>query len=241
MKEAVGVIGGVGSMAGAYYMRRVFEFTKVDKDQDHNNLLMYSHATIADRTAYILGKSNESPLPDLLSDAHILEALGCKFITIPCNTAQYFYDFLQENLSIPVVNIVKETTNFIKEHFPNHRKIGILATDGTLETGIYQKHLDNLGLETILPDKMTQKAIMTMIYEGVKKGKAINSNDFEYLLDKFRALGAEKIILGCTELSVVKIDLAYHQSDVIDALDVLAYETVRRANKPLIDNVFEIF
>lgn len=241
MKNAVGVIGGVGAMAGAYYMRRVFEFTKVEKDQDHINLLMYSHATIADRTAYILGKSKENPLPDLLADVHIMEALGCSFITIPCNTAQYFYDYLQAHTTIPVINIVKETVSFIKNHCPLVKKVGILATDGTLKTEIYQSHLAVYDFEPILPNEDIQKKIMSIIYEGVKQGKAVSLEDFETVIDYFRASGAEKIILGCTELSVAKGDLDYHKNDVIDALDVLAYVTVELAQKPLIDDVFERF
>lgn len=241
MKNAVGVIGGVGAMAGAYYMRRVFEFTKVQKDQDHINLLVYSHATIADRTAYILGKSEESPLPDLLADVHIMEALGCSFITIPCNTAQYFYDYLQEHISIPVVNIVKETAAFIKTTCPKVTKVGILATDGTLKTEIYQNHLKQHELEPILPSEAIQEKIMAIIYHGVKQGKVVSQTDFEEVLDYFRKQGAEKIILGCTELSVVKGDLNYHSKDVIDALDVLAYVTVNLSNKPLVDDVFERF
>lgn len=241
MKNSVGVIGGVGAMAGAYYMRRIFEFTKVSKDQDHINLLMYSHATIADRTAYILGKSEENPLPDLLADVHIMEALGCSFITIPCNTAQYFYDYLQEHISIPVVNIVKETVDFIKTECEGIRKVGILATDGTLQTEIYQTHLKAHDFEAVLPDENIQEKIMAMIYDGVKKGKKVNLADFEAVLSYFRQKGADIIILGCTELSVVKGDLNYHSKDVIDALDVLAYVTVKLANKPLADDVFDRF
>lgn len=241
MKDAVGVIGGVGAMAGAYYMRRVFEFTKVEKDQDHINLLVYSHATIPDRTAFILGDSHDDPLPDLLADIHVLEALGCLFVTIPCNTAQYFYDHLQEHVAIPVINIVEETVKFIKKNHPEVQKVGILGTDGTIATEIYQNHLKKAGLEPIVPAGEEQKAVMAMIYDGVKSGKPVSEEQLSQSLEALRNKGAELIVLGCTELSVVKGDLHFHAKDVIDALDVLAYETVRRSGKPFVENVLSKF
>ena len=241
MKNAVGVIGGLGAMAGAYYLKRVFEFTDVDKDQDHINIMLYSHATIVDRTAYILGKSSESPLPDLLADVHIMEALGCEFVTIACNTAQYFYEYLQENVGIPVVNIVEETIKFVVKNYASYRNIGILATDGTLETKIYQTYLEKNNLKPIIPSKEEQAIVMSIIYDTIKKGNRVNENDFETMINTLRERGAQKIILGCTELSVAKGELNYHAPDVLDALDVLAYETVRRRGKKVIHDVFSKF
>ena len=109
MKQAVGVIGGVGPMATVYYMQRVIEMTKAGCDQEHINMLVFNDCDIPDRTAFITEKSPDNPLPVMVEDAKRLEAAGCEFVVIPCNTAHYFYDRLNETISVPILNMVEET------------------------------------------------------------------------------------------------------------------------------------
>ena len=109
MKNAVGVLGGVGPLATVYFMDMVISMTDAGSDQEHIDMLVSNHATIPDRTDYILGKSDRSPLDDMMDDAKMLEAAGCSFIVIPCNTAHYFFEDIEKAVAIPVVNIIKET------------------------------------------------------------------------------------------------------------------------------------
>lgn len=235
MKQAVGVIGGVGPMATVYYMQRVIEMTKAGCDQEHINMLVFNDCDIPDRTAFITEKSPDNPLPVMVEDAKRLEAAGCEFVVIPCNTAHYFYDELEQAVEIPVVNIVEETIRYAKARVQDLSCVGIMATTGTIVTGTYQKYAERAGLSFAVPDENEQNLLMQIIYDGVKAGKPVPRADFDRVANHLRAKGAQCLILGCTELSVLKRDLPINDSDVLDSIDVLASETVRRSGKPFTD------
>lgn len=235
MKQAVGVIGGVGPMATVYYMQRVIEMTKAGCDQEHINMLVFNDCDIPDRTAFITEKSPDNPLPVMVEDAKRLEAAGCEFVVIPCNTAHYFYDELEQAVEIPVVNIVEETIRYAKARVQDLSCVGIMATTGTIVTGTYQKYAERAGLSYAVPDENEQDLLMQIIYDGVKAGKPVPRADFDRVANHLRAKGAQCLILGCTELSVLKRDLPINDPDVLDSIDVLASETVRRSGKPFTD------
>lgn len=235
MKQAVGVIGGVGPMATVYYMQRVIEMTKAGCDQEHINMLVFNDCDIPDRTAFITEKSPDNPLPVMVEDAKRLEAAGCEFVVIPCNTAHYFYDELEQAVEIPVVNIVEETIRYAKARVQDLSCVGIMATTGTIVTGTYQKYAECAGLSFAVPDENEQDLLMQIIYDGVKAGKPVPRADFDRVANHLRAKGAQCLILGCTELSVLKRDLPINDPDVLDSIDVLASETVRRSGKPFTD------
>lgn len=235
MKQAVGVIGGVGPMATVYYMQRVIEMTKAGCDQEHINMLVFNDCDIPDRTAFITEKSPDNPLPVMVEDAKRLEAAGCEFVVIPCNTAHYFYDELEQAVEIPVVNIVEETIRYAKARVQDLSCVGIMATTGTIVTGTYQKYAEHAGLSFAVPDENEQNLLMQIIYDGVKAGKPVPRADFDRVANHLRAKGAQCLILGCTELSVLKRDLPINDPDVLDSIDVLASETVRRSGKPFTD------
>lgn len=235
MKQAVGVIGGVGPMATVYYMQRVIEMTKAGCDQEHINMLVFNDCDIPDRTAFITEKSPDNPLPVMVEDAKRLEAAGCEFVVIPCNTAHYFYDKLEQAVEIPVVNIVEETIRYAKARVQDLSCVGIMATTGTIVTGTYQKYAERAGLSFAVPDENEQNLLMQIIYDGVKAGKPVPRADFDRVANHLRAKGAHCLILGCTELSVLKRDLPINDPDVLDSIDVLASETVRRSGKPFTD------
>ena len=231
MRQAVGVIGGVGPMATVYYMQRVIEMTKANCDQEHINMLVFNDCDIPDRTAFITEQSKDNPLPVMVEDAKRLEAAGCEFIVIPCNTAHYFYDELQQAVEVPVINIVEETIVYAKNRIADLHCVGIMATTGTIVTGTYQKYAEQAGLHYVVPDEHHQAALMRMIYDGVKAGKPVSRSEFDAVANALRAQGAQCLILGCTELSVLKRDLPIDDPDVLDSIDVLASETVRRSGK----------
>lgn len=235
MKQAVGVIGGVGPMATVYYMQRVIEMTKAGCDQEHINMLVFNDCDIPDRTAFITEKSPDNPLPVMVEDAKRLEAAGCEFVVIPCNTAHYFYDELEQAVEIPVVNIVEETIRYAKARVQDLSCVGIMATTGTIVTGTYQKYAERAGLSFAVLDENEQNLLMQIIYDGVKAGKPVPRADFDRVANHLRAKGAQCLILGCTELSVLKRDLPINDPDVLDSIDVLASETVRRSGKPFTD------
>ncbi|KGN34319.1 aspartate racemase [Knoellia sinensis KCTC 19936] len=227
--EPVGILGGVGPMATVYFMQRILAMTDADRDQDHVDMLVWNHASIPDRTAYIVGDSDESPGPVMAEDARQLEAAGATFIAVPCNTARAFLDEVQAAVEIDVLDIVAETVTAAQTAVPDLTTIGILATDGTLRSRIYHDTAIERGLTPVEPDDVVQKDVMSMIYDGVKAGMPVERERFDAAVAHLRARGAQAIVLGCTELSILQTDLKVEDPDVVDSLDALAAQTVIRA------------
>lgn len=241
MKNAVGVLGGVGPLATVYFMDMIIEMTDAHRDQDHIDMLVSNHATIPDRTAFIMGASEESPLDDMIEDARMLEAAGCKFLVIPCNTAHYFFEDIRNSVEIPVLNIIGETIRYAvsqgaKRETPRDvKRLGILATRGTISSGTYSFYGRPEGVECIAPDEEHQQRVDSMIYDRVKAGLPVEQDDIMEVIEHMRDLGCDAIVMGCTELSVVYKDLNLGSicDDVVDSLRALAGATIVHSAKNL--------
>ncbi len=231
--KTVGIIGGVGPMATVYFMELVLQLTDAVKDQEHIDMIVLNHATIPDRTSFILGDSEENPLPIMVEDAKKLERAGADFVVIPCNTAHYFFRELQKSIKIPMLNIVEETIAYAKKTVPQLKTLGILATSGTIETNTYQLACQAQGLSCLTPDALGQESVMRIIYEQVKAGQEVDVAAFYHLIESLKERGCQAVVLGCTELSVVRRDLNIRRRDVIDSLEVLARQTVLSCGKQL--------
>lgn len=225
---SLGVIGGMGPMATAYLFELIIKMTKADCDADHLEVIIYNCPAIPDRTKFILGESTDSPLPQMLKMAHSLEQQQVACIAIPCMTAHYFHEELSK-IQVPIIHGIRKTAQTLKE--AGVQKVGIMATDGTIRSGIFQKEIEAFGMEAILPDEANQRAVMKMIYEDVKAGKLPDMDKFMQVKNHFvKEHGAQVVVLGCTELSLIK--KAYDLGDgVIDSLEVLAKEAVLACGK----------
>ena len=170
MKEKVlGVLGGVGPLATIYFADLVVKMTDAKTDQEHIAMVILNHSSIPDRTEYIMDKSKPNPLPVMINDAKMLEEDSCDYIVIPCNTAHYFYDEIQKSVSIPIINILEETVKFCEKTIPDIKKIGVLATDGTIKSMAYQNIIEKHGLECIVPSQEDQQSVMNIIYNHNKR------------------------------------------------------------------------
>lgn len=218
-RKLLGIIGGLGPMSSAYFYELITEHTLASRDQDHIDIILSSHATTPDRTDYILGRSNESPLPAMVSDAKSLETYGASAIVIPCNTAHYFIEEVRNSVGVPVPSIITETVLHIKKC--GYKKAAILATEGTVLSGSYQNEFDKYGMGYMIPDENAQKKLMDIIYEQVKKG-GIPSPDALYdVVNPMFEAGCDCAILGCTELSLIGRSMEGDER-FIDSLTVLA-------------------
>ncbi len=233
MKEKVlGVLGGMGPMATAYFLKIVTDMTDAQTDQQHIPMLICNHTTIPDRTAFILGESDENPVPLLCDDALFLERSGADLLAMTCNTAHNFYEQVQEKINIPLLHIVKETVEYIAKRDNKCKKIGILATKGTIESGVYQDFCKKYGLQAVIPDKSVSDMLMNIIYEKIKKGKKVSVGEFLGIIDEMREIGGcDAVILGCTELSVIKSDLNLNRYDIVDSLEILAKRSIEECGK----------
>lgn len=210
MNYDLGIIGGLGPYASSYFYELITKKTKAQKDQDHLNIIILSHAKVPDRTAYILDNSQENPYPFLVKDCEILEKLGCKLISIPCNTSTYFHNELQKHVNIPISNMIENTAEFIKNKY---KKVAILATTGTITSKLYQNALEKRNINFILPN---QENVMKIIYDYIKQGKDIPNELWENTIQN---LDCDCYILGCTELSILKSKLNLEEN-FIDPLEI---------------------
>ena len=224
----LGILGGLGPMSTVYFCELLTSHTKASCDSDHIDMLISSRATTPDRTAYILDKSAPDPLPVMLAEAHRLENAGVDLIVVPCNTAHYFYDGLQKGCKTPILNIIDETTAHLSRI--GVKTFGLLATEGTISSGAYERFCAPRNLTCITPTKEEQALISDMIYGQIKQNKPVNMAAFESVVNSLRARGCEKIVLGCTELSLLQKE-GINEEFFVDSLDVLAYRTILACGK----------
>ena len=222
-RKTLGVIGGLGPGATAHFMNLVTDMTDAAVDQEHVEMIVFSSPSIPDRTRYILDNTQANPLPQMLEIGQKLSQLGADHIAIPCMTAHYFYSALELGISTPIINGVALTAAHLKEH--GFTRIGIMATSGTVRSGIFHRELEKLGMEPITPTEERQADVSHIIFNNVKAGIPAEMDRFFAVAEQLRQNGAQAIILGCTELSLVKRDNPIGPG-FIDAMEVLAQQSV---------------
>jgi aspartate racemase len=224
-KKVIGILGGMGPEATADLFRMIIRATPAEKDQDHIRVIIDSNPKIPDRTAAITDEG-PSPLPEMMKTAKNLERAGADLIIIPCNTAHYYYEKLKKSVRIPVLNMVELTAQTVRKRFPNVKKIGFIGTTGTIMAGIYNRTLER---KVIYPSQKLQDRVMEAIYDNIKagrvlKGKKIIADVATHLIHE----GAEIIICGCTEVSMV-LKSGDVPVPVVDPLQILAEAAVAEA------------
>ena len=224
----LGILGGLGPMATVYFYELLTSHTKAACDQDHIDIIINSHATTPDRSAFITGRSDEDPLAVMVDDIRRMKTYGADLVAIPCNTAHYFYDKLKASTDLPILNIMEETAACLSSL--GVKRAGILATDGTVYSGTYDRFLSAHGIDCIRPSVDDQKTVMRIIYDDIKNGKTPDVDAFLAVSERLRAMGADALILGCTELSLIKKHYRLPPY-FIDSLDVLAASTIEACGK----------
>ncbi len=215
-------------MATAYFMRRIIEMTDAATDQENIEMIIYNCPAIPDRTGFILGQSTDSPLPAITDIACSLEAQGADYIAIPCVTAHFFHRQISDSVSIPVSNGIREAAEYLAGE--GVESVGIMATDGTVSTRLFDDMLGDVGIRCIYPEAECQKLVMSIIYDDVKAGRPVRMDEFNLVKRQLIENGAEVVILGCTELSIVKRDNDVGEH-VLDIIDVLAQDCVKKCAK----------
>jgi len=197
--------------------------TNAKQDQEHIEMLIYSKPTIPDRTAYILGRSKENPVFLMIEIGKALVDLGVDYIAIPCITAHYFHDTLSSGIGVPIIHIIKETVQHLKDH--GVQCAGIMATEGTISSNLFQEELIKAGMNAIIPTEQKQEMVTDLIYKNVKANQPVDFDKFTAVSMELKNNGAEVIILGCTELSLIKRDYDIGPG-YIDAMEVLSMRSI---------------
>lgn len=221
--KMLGVIGGLGPGATAHFMELVIRMTDAKVDQEHLEMLIHNAPATPDRTQYILDPTKPNPFPKMLRIGKNLACQGAGCIAIPCVTAHYFHKDLEAGIPVPVINGVRETVLHLKEH--GIQKVGIMATDGTVQAGIFHRELEAQGMVPVVPSPDRQADVMHLIFQNIKAGVPPRMELFHRVREELFALGAQGIILGCTELSLIKRDYPIGPG-FVDAMEVLAQRSV---------------
>lgn len=223
----VGVLGGMGPLAGVHFARRMVELTPAGFDQDHIPFILWSDPAIPDRSAALDGRG-PSPLAAMRSALQGLVAAGAGVIAMPCNTAHAWHGALSETSPVPILHIAEATVDTVRTR--GTKRVGVLCTHATSEMRLYQDALDKRGLESVLPtDEEFESLVMPAIWQ-VKAGE-LDPAGYKLRLaaQKLILRGADALILGCTEIPIVLPDSSILNTPLCSSVDALAHAAIYHA------------
>ena len=219
-RHILGILGGMGPEATSVLYAGIIRHTVARKDQDHLDIWIDSHAALPDRTACILAGEEDKIKKLLKEDATKLAELGCDFLAVPCNTSHFFREVFHEIPGITFIDMIEETAGYVAGR--GFKRVGVLATDGTVKGGLYGKALAERGIQVLYPEEADQKALMRLIYEEIKRGEMGSLSHFTPVIQHMKRMGCDAVILACTELSVFAENYRLTDSFYVDAMGVLA-------------------
>lgn len=237
----IGIVGGMGPLAGLDVFKKITEETPVTSDQEHAPVLLFSvPAQIPDRSEFLLGREKTNPAIAISEIILTLEKAGARVVGIPCNTAHSprIFDVITAELHskgsrVLLLNLIEVATEYVNLHFSG-KKIGVLSTTGTRKTSLYKNALDAFGLVVIEPDDDWQERVHAAAYDpqyGIKAGSfPINEKataELHLAVAHLKAKGAEVILLGCTEIPLALIETELEGLPLIDANRLLAKQLLR--------------
>ncbi|MFN2437218.1 MAG: aspartate/glutamate racemase family protein [Desulfotignum sp.] len=229
-EKVVGIIGGMGPEATVDLMQRIIRLTPAMDDKDHIRCIVDNNPKVPSRIKAIIEGDGEDPGPVMADMGRRLEAWGADFLVIPCNTAHYYYDAVQEAVKIPVINMIDLVVDQVKARFGKETQIGMLASPAVAITKLYTRRFDTLGMAAVWPDPEHQDRLFNIIRQ-VKTGRISPDLHQQYarVCDHLGDQGVRVAIVACTELSALGGDLPV---STIDASQVLAEAIVRMVKNP---------
>ena len=227
MKKFFTIIGGMGTMATESFIHQLNERTVAHSDQDYLNYILVNHATVPDRTAYILNHANPSPYPALAEDIKQQSTLKPQFFVIPCNTAHYFYDDLQSLTDVPILHMLREAIKDIEREYPKAKRVGLLATHGTIADHVYENEIKNAGYEFVGPNEDIQNRTDELIYTDIKEQDYVDATLYRDLVTEMvEERNCDVVILGCTELSLAQERKPITDLPIVDGQSILVDKTL---------------
>lgn len=222
--KTLGILGGMGPKATSVLYDRIVDHTDAHTDQEHINTIILSDGSIPDRTVAIVSGDTAGCRKALVDGALKLEAMGAEVIIMPCNTAHYFIDDIKDAVSenTTVLNMNKlavQDAMALCDTDIREPRIGIMATDGTLATGLYDSIVEECGAVPVAPHEDEQEELMSLIYDDIKAGLDGDTAKFGRCMDDLGGR-TDAVILACTELSVYKEENPL-PPNYIDAMDSL--------------------
>lgn len=232
---ALGIIGGLGPLAGAHFYKRLVELTPARKDEDHLSVILMSSSDIPSRIAHLSGEGI-SPVPKMQHVARQLQLVGANVLVIPSSTTHLYYSEIAASVEIPVLNLIDEVANHLA--YKGIVRIAVLATTPTRKYQVYDQVLEKAGISLVYPDEDSQEELMQII-SSVKSGQNDEKDRKKYthhiikLCSRPWAHDVEAMLLACTELPAVfsNKELTASSYAVLDATDILANASIRAVHR----------
>ncbi len=233
MSHFLGVLGGMGPLATADFLRKIVDNTPANTDQEHIPIVMYGDCTTPDRTANIVG-GGASPLPQLLEGVRFLSEAGVRAICIPCNSAHYWFAHIKAAASVPVLHIGEASVAQLQKKNLSAKTVGVMSTLGTYHAGIYTEPLKRMEYEVLSPSR---EEFDTLVSPGIACVKANRVEEAEKLFaivaSRLLQRGAQAIILGCTEIPLgMQQQCREAPAAYVDSTDALALAAIEFLSVP---------
>ena len=223
--RTIGVLGGMGPAATAYFFQQLVDWVAAERDQSHPPCLLYNATHVPDRTAHLTGDGPD-PTFALQAATRVLELAGADFVAIPCNSAHAYLAAIRDAVTIEVLDMIGLTAARAASMLPSGGAVGVLAASGTINLSLYDSALEAHSLRALRPQVQAQEAVMAAI-RAVKGGDAGAQGLLGHAIDELVAADAELLILGCTELPII-IDVDSMPLPTLDATEVLLMESLVR-------------
>ena len=228
MSKRLGILGGMGPAASAEFVNRLIQQTPATCDQEHIPFVLWNEPRTPDRSTS-MRDGNDYPLPYLKEGILSLKSIGCDYVVIPCNSAHYWFNDLNK-LDIPIIHIVDSVVDELKSLNIDNQTIGIMGTQGTIEFGIYQHHLEHQGWKCITPNSAEMDYFVQPAIDFIKAGQV---EEAHYLLvkviDSLIERGAKAVVLGCTELPLAVRELEQNGIPLVNSIDSLVKKAIFHA------------
>ena len=225
-RKTLGIIGGMGPAATVDMLDKIVRYTVAASDREHIHVYVDVNTDIADRTASIKGEGANC-LPALCESARKLSQMGADYLILSCNTAHYYLDDMRAAVDKPILSMA----DAVAEHVAKcgYSRVALLATDGTLLGRVYDRALEHVGVQVVLPTVEQQAVAMKAIYDVKRIGaSATDTAALNDVVRQFVAQGAQAVILACTEFPLI-VDKMTDEATYIDATEVLVRKAIQTA------------
>jgi len=235
-KKKIGIVGGMGSRAGVFLLKRIIDHSPAETDQEFPEIIFHNNSMIPDRTRAII-YNERSPLSDILRSVDLFNRNNVELIGMGCITAHYYYEEIAAYTDAMVLNPLQTVSAHIQRTYPGAGRIGVLATTGTIRTGLFHKEMDKHDLKVVtLHSEQQENLFMKAVYMKSGFKSAVISEEARRLMKesvtRLMEQGVDVIVGGCTEVSVA-MEFQHMEVPFIDALDLLAQRIVHCCYNPI--------
>jgi aspartate racemase len=230
-EKTIGILGGMGPEATLDCFAKIIKSTPAKTDQEHLRVIVDSNPKVPDRNAAIIAEG-ESPVPILVAGCRALQQAGADFIIMPCVSAHFFLDEIQQQIALPILSIFDVVSQAIISDHPQIKTVGLMGTTGTINGGLFQKRLAADGIKTIVADESHQSKVMEAIYDIKNslpaRSRAQITSDLVAAAERLISNGARGIVAGCTEIPLA-LKQRHLSVPYFDALTILARAAILKA------------